>query len=607
MIEPIPEKRQQAQLMYSPRFFSLHTDLEGMCVSSNDLFKDRFYPGISHSFSQCFINSISPQFINKYREAIKECIAERTTIAIELQHHAWASGPCAIYWELSLVPGEMQIQWTGMAREDGIEKKNGTDPLRQSELFYRALFADSLDGVLLVNETGVISFSSASVVNILGYEPENLIAQNCFDYVHPDDRELGMSAFRDELIQSPKQKFIAIRLLQKSGEWLWCMVRGHNLIANPAVGKMLVYFCDDRFRRSAESALVESRERFADLIQNLNIGIVVCDPDGSILLCNRACIQIVKLPEKELVGKSVFDDSFKLFSDHGNPLKKEEYPIARSKSNGSVVRNQIVGVDIEANDDTKRIWLEVNAQPVFDEDKKIKHIICSFTDITEKRKLEQEIKNQDQQKQKQLMQATIDGQERERSEISRELHDNISQHLTTTRIYLEVVKDQAEGQFFEMIGQAHKSLIYISHEIRRLSQSLAPPELRDIGLVESIRDLCNLLRNAHTLSINFEHEHLNEERIPDTMKLMLFRIIQEQINNIIRHAGAHSISIKLEADVNELRLSIADDGKGFDVSLVKKGLGLINIINRIELFDGTADIMTSPGKGCVLQVKAPLG
>ena len=121
------------------------------------------------------------------------------------------------------------------------------------------------------------------------------------------------------------------------------------------------------------------------------------------------------------------------------------------------------------------------------------------------------------------MQATIDGQERERSEISRELHDNISQHLTTTRIYLEVVKDKAEGQFLDMIEQAHKSLVYISHEIRRLSQTLAPPELRDIGLVESIRDLCNVLRNVHPIQINFEHTHFNEGSIPDTMKLKIGR------------------------------------------------------------------------------------
>ena len=510
MIAPIPEKQHQPQVNYSTRFFSLYTDLDGRCVSSNELFKIKFFPESAHAFSQCFTDSILPHCINKYREAISKCITQRTTVSVELHHQTFAPGRCVVYWELSLLPGEMKIQWTGMASPDGIEKKNDADPTRQSELLFRALFADSLDGVLLVNEQGVISFSSASVFHVLGYEPEDLIGKNCFDYIHADDRELGVSAFRDELSQSPKLKFIAVRLLQKSGEWLWCMVRGHNLIANPAVGKMLIYFCDDRFRRSAESALVESREKFVHLIQNLNIGIVMCDPDGVILLCNRACIQTFKLPEKELVGKNVFNNSLKLFNDIGKPLAKDENPIARSKHTHSVVRNQIVGV--ETNDSTKRIWLEVNAQPVFDgEDNVIKHFICSFTDITEKRQLEQQVRIQDQQKQKQLMQATIDGQERERSEISRELHDNISQHLTTTRIYLEVIKDQAQGQFLEMIGQAHKSVIHISHEIRRLSQSLAPPELHDIGLIESIRDLCNLLRNVHTFQISFEHKHFDED------------------------------------------------------------------------------------------------
>ena len=90
------------------------------------------------------------------------------------------------------------------------------------------------------------------------------------------------------------------------------------------------------------------------------------------------------------------------------------------------------------------------------------------------------------------------------------------------------------------------------------------------------------------------------------MKLMLFRIIQEQVNNIIRHANANNIIITLEADATDLKLFIADDGKGYDPQLIKKGLGLTNIINRVELFDGNADIITSPGNGCFLQVRIPL-
>ena len=605
MITPIPERQQQAPLTFAARFFSLCTDLEGRCVSSNELFNEKFFPGSAPRYPHRFVESISLQCIETYHAAIEQCIAQQRSISVELQHQAIDAGSITVYWELSLMPATTQILWTGMTLPDRGENKNDPAPTTHNESFFQALFADSLDGVLLVNETGVISFASASVTHVLGFDPVKLIGKNCFDYIHPEDRELGISAFTDELIQSPKQKFIGVRLLQMSGEWLWCMVRGHNLIANPVVGKMLIYFCDDRFRRSAETALLESRERFVHLIQNLNIGIVMCDPEGSILLCNRASVQSFKIPEKEMVGKNVFNNSLKLFNEIGKPLADEENPIARSRQSGNVVRNQIVGVETKEN--TERLWLEVNAQPVFDDENKIiKHFICSFTDITEKRKLEQQVRLQDQQKQKQLMQATIDGQERERSEISRELHDNISQHLTTTRIYLEFIKDQAEGQFLEMIGQAHKSVAHISHEIRRLSQSLAPPELQDIGLIESIRDLCNLLKKVHAFRITFEHSHFIEASIPDTMKLMLFRIIQEQINNIIRHAGANSLSIDLEADDKEVRLDIADDGKGFDVSQVKKGLGLINIANRVELFDGTAEIISHPGKGCLLRIKAPL-
>ena len=511
---------------------------------------------------------------------------------------------------------DQQLQWTGIAVEDhkknllhlteGLtEKEKAAEQDRQSELFFRALIADSLDGILLVDQVGTISFSSESVVNILGYEPEDLVGNNSFDYVHPDDIQLCRSAFEDELKQEPQRKFIGIRLLQKSGEWLWCMVRGHNQLSNPVVGGILIYFCDDTFRRSIEDALIESRERFFHLIQNLNVGIVLCDAEGKILLCNQTCLHIFKeSTEENLVGKSVFNPSARLIYEDGKLMHPDEYPVAQAIQTKKAIRDHIAGVD--KNESGHITWLQINAQPVFETDQTIKHIICSFIDITEQRSLAQQFKQQEIQKQKQLMQATIDGQERERSEISRELHDNISQHLTTTRIYLEVAKDKVEGPLFDMITQAHKGLMYISNEIRRLSQSLAPPELRDIGLVESIRDLCDLLKNLHAFSIKFEHHAFNEDKIPDAMKLMLFRIIQEQVNNIIRHANASNIIVTLEADASDLKLFIADDGKGYDPQLIKKGLGLINIINRVELFDGTAEVITSPGNGCFLKVRVPL-
>ena len=367
---------------------------------------------------------------------------------------------------------------------------------------------------------------------------------------------------------------------------------------------MLIYFCDDSYRRSIEAALIESRERFFHLIQNLNIGVILCDAEGSIQLCNQTCLELFQVKEEELIGESAFNPVYIISDENGKKLIQEEYPIAQAIRTKAVVRNRILGVESRKSGNV--IWLHVNTQPVLGEGDQLKHVICSFIDITEQRKLAQQLKQQELLKQRQLMQATIDGQERERSEISRELHDNISQHLTTTRLYLEVVKDKTDGQLFEMISEAHKGLMYIINVIRSLSQTLAPPELRDIGLVESIRDLCDLVKKLNPYRVQFEHDQFNEDKIPDPMKLMLFRIIQEQINNIIRHAGANKITISLEAGETEVRLTIADDGKGFDTQLIKKGLGLTNIFNRVTLFDGNAEIITSPGNGCLLQVKVPL-
>src|SRR5262249_38536641 len=239
------------------------------------------------------------------------------------------------------------------------------------------------------------------------------------------------------------------------------------------------------------------------------------------------------------------------------------------------VRNVVMGIQRRAIND--KMWLLVNAEPVLDMNDNIIHVITSFTDITGQKHLSLQLTDQEIKKQKQLIQETIDGQEKERREIGRELHDNISQYLTTTRLYLEVAKEKAEGDMLTMINQAHKGLLDMINEIRRLSQSLIPPSLSDIGLVESIQDLCTPLKNTHAYNIEFQHHHFREAALPDNMKLMLFRIIQEQINNIIRHANARSITIRLETSDGRVRLCIADDGKGFDLKSVKRGLGSDNI------------------------------
>jgi signal transduction histidine kinase len=115
------------------------------------------------------------------------------------------------------------------------------------------------------------------------------------------------------------------------------------------------------------------------------------------------------------------------------------------------------------------------------------------------------------------------------------------------------------------------------------------------------------LQRTHTIDVDFNHKSFTEQILAENMKLMLFRIIQEQVNNIIRHSGADTISIFLQSDAEQVGLTINDNGKGFDILAEnKRGLGLANMNNRVSLFNGKLEIWSAQGKGCTLMVTVPL-
>ncbi len=234
-------------------------------------------------------------------------------------------------------------------------------------------------------------------------------------------------------------------------------------------------------------------------------------------------------------------------------------------------------------------------------------LIGSMQDITGRRELEQKLLEQEIGKQKLLTQATIESQEKERKEIGKELHDNINQILSTTKLYLDLAENTASGPTAEMIGMGSKNIMEAINEIRKLSRSLVPPTLGDLGLIESIKDLCENFNYTRTFEVTFEHRNIKENKLADNQKLMLFRIIQEQTNNIVKHARAKHVIISLRSTKGFINLEITDNGQGFNLKKTKKGVGLTNIINRAELFNGQVEIVTGQGKGCKIRVSIPLG
>lgn len=240
----------------------------------------------------------------------------------------------------------------------------------------------------------------------------------------------------------------------------------------------------------------------------------------------------------------------------------------------------------------------------FDSNHEPVRMIGSIEDITEKKSVERELIKEGIDKQKTLAQAIVDAQESERAKIGKELHDNVNQVLSTAKLFLEVAKTSTKDRV-SLIGKSAEQIHHAINEIRHISQSLIPPSISDIGLSESIKDLVQNIAVTKTLHVDYNNIGDIENNITENQKVMIFRIIQEQVNNVLKHAEASRISIQLKVDNKEIELSISDNGKGFDPEKIKtkKGVGLSNIASRVDLFNGKVDIITAPGKGCQLLVK----
>jgi signal transduction histidine kinase len=204
--------------------------------------------------------------------------------------------------------------------------------------------------------------------------------------------------------------------------------------------------------------------------------------------------------------------------------------------------------------------------------------------------------------QKKLTEAIIKAQEEERKQLGEELHDNINQVLATTKLYLDLARENPSMQA-DMILRSSENISLVIAELRKLSKSLSPPSLGDLGLVPSIEDLLNSILHASKLQVSFFHDEFNEDSIDNDKKLTIYRIIQEQMNNILRHANAQDVTIELKNNETHLNLTITDDGVGFDPSVPFSGIGLKNIKNRAKLYNGTMHIDAAPGEGTVLHVR----
>jgi len=226
-----------------------------------------------------------------------------------------------------------------------------------------------------------------------------------------------------------------------------------------------------------------------------------------------------------------------------------------------------------------------------------------ISDITEKKLLEQQMLDRKIQEQKMVIRAILIGEEKERNKVGQELHDNVNQILAGTKLYLSMARNNKhEGE--NIINESIKLLDSAIEEIRGLSKGKVTP-MKKVNLEELLQTLIDRFSETTNIETSFIYTG-SSQMIEDDLKLNIYRIIQEQLNNIYKHAHASHISIIVEVLKQNIHVSVADDGKGFDVGKKKKGIGIANMINRVESFNGTMEIESSPGNGCRTEINLPI-
>jgi PAS domain S-box-containing protein len=251
------------------------------------------------------------------------------------------------------------------------------------------------------------------------------------------------------------------------------------------------------------------------------------------------------------------------------------------------------------------------AHIIYDVDKVACRMIGATQDITVRKSAEIKLLESERQlaqerstRQKEIIHAVLTAQENERSEIGKELHDNLNQILGAAKLYIEMAKTDEENR--EMcLNKSSGFIVNVIEEIRRISKTLSTPGM-NMGLFDSIRMLLDDLIMVHALKIEFQTTGVVEENLDERLQLTIFRIVQEQLNNILKHAKATRATINLTRLANKIILLISDNGNGCNILEEETGIGISNIKSRAELYHGKVTIVSLPGEGYALKVVLPL-
>lgn len=391
---------------------------------------------------------------------------------------------------------------------------------------------------------------------------------------------------------------------------LWSEISFYPIYKNKAVIGLACFSRNITDRKKAEEDLKRNfyekevlAQRLSTILNTLPANIALLDENATIVDVNQAWKNFADnlgLPANNyFVGANYLS-----LSDNLSPDKRSDGKKA-SKGVEAVLKNKMKQFVFEYNSHLsgEKKWYRMVASPI--SEKENKGAVVMHIDISEIRKLEEErIKNQIEE-QKKITRAMVQGQEKERNAIGRELHDNMNQILAGVNLLLGMLKSKPE-RLATYLPLCIENINLAITENRKIAHELVSPNQRSETLTDQIDRLCkNMLQNAG-MDAGVFNDDFNENLLNADQKLTVYRIVQEQCTNIVKYSKAKNVDIVLATLDNKFSLKIEDDGQGMAEDEKIEGIGLQNMISRLSILNGNLFTDTAPGKGFSLYAEIPL-